>query len=104
MTSLSAATWSPFGITGGKSTGVRQGQARRHGGFQRRAYHAREEARLLIEEIDSKLGSDHIRFYPGVSYRHLMVWKGGKDKIECTPPHDIQDKDIQDYLPRGRGR
>ncbi len=62
-----------------------------------------EEGRLLIEEIDSKLGSDRIRFYPGVSYRHLMVWKGGKDKIECTPPHDIQDKDIQDYLPRGEG-
>src|SRR5512143_2219235 len=53
------------------------------------------EAHLLIEEIDSKLGSDRIRFYPGVSYRHLMVWKGGKDKIDCTPPHDIQDKDIQ---------
>ncbi len=62
-----------------------------------------QEARLLIEEIDSKLGSDRIRFYPGVSYRHLMVWKGGKDKIDCTPPHDIQDKDIQDYLPRGEG-
>jgi len=62
-----------------------------------------EEARILIEEIDSKLGSDHLRFYPGVSYRHLMVWKGGKDKIECTPPHDIQDKDILDYLPRGEG-
>lgn len=62
-----------------------------------------EEARSLIEEIDSKLGSEHIRFYPGVSYRHLMVWKGGKDRMECTPPHDIQDKDIQDYLPRGEG-
>jgi len=62
-----------------------------------------QEARTLIEEIDSKLGSGHIRFYPGVSYRHLMVWKNGKDKIECTPPHDIQDKDIQDYLPRGEG-
>ncbi len=62
-----------------------------------------EEGRLLIEEIDSKLGNDRIRFYPGVSYRHLMVWKGGKDKIECTPPHDIQDKDIQDYLPCGEG-
>jgi 2,3-bisphosphoglycerate-independent phosphoglycerate mutase len=62
-----------------------------------------QEARLLIEEIDSKIGNDRIRFYPGVSYRHLMVWKGGKDKIECTPPHDIQDKDIQDYLPCGEG-
>jgi 2,3-bisphosphoglycerate-independent phosphoglycerate mutase len=62
-----------------------------------------QEARLLIEEIDSKLGTDRIRFYPGVSYRHLMVWKHGKDKIECTPPHDILDKDIQDYLPSGEG-
>ncbi len=62
-----------------------------------------EEARLLIEEIDSKLSSASIRFFPGVSYRHLMVWKNGKDGIDCTPPHDIQDKDIQDYLPRGDG-
>jgi len=61
------------------------------------------EARTLIEEIGDKLGTEHIRFYPGVSYRHLMVWKGGKDRIDCTPPHDIQDKDIQDYLPRGEG-
>lgn len=61
------------------------------------------EARTLIEEIGAKLGTEHIRFYPGVSYRHLMVWKGGKDRIDCTPPHDIQDKDIQDYLPRGEG-
>jgi 2,3-bisphosphoglycerate-independent phosphoglycerate mutase len=62
-----------------------------------------QEGRTLIEEIDRALGNEHIRFYPGVSYRHLMVWKGGKDRIECTPPHDIQDKDIQDYLPRGEG-
>jgi 2,3-bisphosphoglycerate-independent phosphoglycerate mutase len=62
-----------------------------------------QEARLLIEEIDRKLGTDRIRFYPGVSYRHLMVWKGGTDKLDCTPPHDIQDKDILDYLPRGDG-
>ncbi len=62
-----------------------------------------EEARQLIEEIDNKLSTDRIRFYPGVSYRHLMVWRGGKEKIECAPPHDIQDKDVTDYLPRGEG-
>lgn len=62
-----------------------------------------EEARSLIEEIDAKLGKESIRFYPGVSYRHLMVWKNGREKVECTPPHDIQDKDISDYLPRGDG-
>ncbi|OGW38193.1 MAG: cofactor-independent phosphoglycerate mutase [Nitrospirae bacterium GWC2_56_14] len=89
-------------LTGGKS-GV-SGKGRRAIMEDFSAGHiTTQEARLLIEEIDSKLGSDHIRFYPGVSYRHLMVWKGGKDKIECTPPHDIQDKDILDYLPRGEG-
>jgi 2,3-bisphosphoglycerate-independent phosphoglycerate mutase len=62
-----------------------------------------QEARTLIEEIDRALGSEHLRFYPGVSYRHLMVWKSGKDRLECTPPHDIQDKSIEDYLPRGEG-
>ena len=62
-----------------------------------------QEARTLVEEIDRKLGTDHIRFYPGVSYRHLLVWKGGKDRLECTPPHDIQDRSIGDYLPSGDG-
>jgi 2,3-bisphosphoglycerate-independent phosphoglycerate mutase len=87
-------------ITGGKSAGT----GRRAIMEDFSAGHiSTEEARLLIEELDGKLSSDRIRFYPGVSYRHLMVWKGGKDKIECTPPHDIQDKNIQDYLPCGEG-
>ncbi len=62
-----------------------------------------QEGRQLIEEIDARLGSDRLRFHPGVSYRHLLVWKGGKADVECTPPHDIQDKDVTDYLPRGDG-
>jgi 2,3-bisphosphoglycerate-independent phosphoglycerate mutase len=62
-----------------------------------------EEARGLIEEIDRNLGSDVIRFYPGVSYRHLMVWSYGPVEIECVPPHDIIGKDISDYLPVGKG-
>jgi len=62
-----------------------------------------EEARVLIEQVDKELGSDEIRFYPGVSYRHLMVHKGGQTGADCTPPHDILGKDITDYLPLGRG-
>ena len=89
-------------ITGGKSAVLGKGRRAIMEDFSA-GHITTQEARILIEEIDSKLGSDHLRFYPGVSYRHLMVWKGGKDKIECTPPHDIQDKDILDYLPRGEG-
>ncbi len=61
------------------------------------------EARELIREIDAKLGSETIRFYPGVSYRHLMVWSQGPVETECVPPHDIIGKDIAGYLPSGKG-
>jgi 2,3-bisphosphoglycerate-independent phosphoglycerate mutase len=61
------------------------------------------EATELIREIDAKLGTVDIRFYPGVSYRHLMVWSRGPADIECIPPHDILGKEITDYLPVGNG-
>ena len=62
-----------------------------------------EEARVLISEINNEFGTEDIHFYPGVSYRHLMVWSGGSADVDCTPPHDILDKDIADYLPVGNG-
>jgi 2,3-bisphosphoglycerate-independent phosphoglycerate mutase len=60
-----------------------------------------EEARELINEINEKMGNAEITFYPGVSYRHIMVWSSGSMKIDCTPPHDITGKEIADYLPVG---
>ena len=62
-----------------------------------------KDARTLIRELDKRLGTEEIRFYPGMSYRHLMVWKNGKDKMHCTPPHDISGKKVEGYLPGGRG-
>jgi 2,3-bisphosphoglycerate-independent phosphoglycerate mutase len=47
------------------------------------------EAAELIKYLDEKLGNDKIKFYPGVSYRHLLVIKGGKKCLKCTPPHDV---------------
>lgn len=61
-----------------------------------------EEAKILIEEIDKKLGNEALKFYSGVSYRNIMVWKGGTEDIECTPPHDITGKEISRYLPIGK--
>jgi len=62
-----------------------------------------DEARKIINELDQKLGNNEIRFYPGVSYRHLVVWKDGKEEMETTPPHDISGKDAASYLPSGEG-
>jgi 2,3-bisphosphoglycerate-independent phosphoglycerate mutase len=60
-----------------------------------------EEAAELISELDKELGDDEFKFYPGVSYRHLMVWKGGAHRIETTPPHDISDRVIGPHMPKG---
>ena len=62
-----------------------------------------EEAEEIIHEIDQKLGIKDIKFYPGVSYRHLMVWKNGQKELSTTPPHDISGKAIDSYLPKGKG-
>jgi len=67
-----------------------------------------EEAGTLIRYLDKKLGSDRIKFYPGVSYRHLMIVRDGSIKealraVKCVPPHDITGMAIRDYLPKGEG-
>jgi len=62
-----------------------------------------DEARKIIAELDKSLGNDRIRFYPGVSYRHLMVWKDGLENVETTPPHDISGREITSHLPKGIG-
>lgn len=61
-----------------------------------------EEAKILIEYIQEKLGNDVFRFYPGVSYRHCLVWSNGNPYPGVlTPPHDITGKVITDYIPKG---
>lgn len=62
-----------------------------------------DEAAELILDLQKELGKNGFRFYPGVSYRHLMVWSGGRDKLETTPPHDISDRLIAPHLPKGDG-
>lgn len=61
------------------------------------------DAAELIRAIDAELGGDDLSFYPGVSYRHLMVWHEGTEQLQTTPPHDITGRPIADYLPRGEG-
>ncbi|MCX7914211.1 MAG: cofactor-independent phosphoglycerate mutase [Thermodesulfovibrionales bacterium] len=62
-----------------------------------------EDAKKIIEAIKKELEMKDISFYPGVSYRHLMVWRNGKVDVQCTPPHDILGEEISKYLPKGEG-
>lgn len=61
------------------------------------------EAAEIIADLNRELATSEIRFYPGVSFRHLMVWKNGKAGLTTTPPHDITGKYVADYLPQGEG-
>lgn len=60
------------------------------------------DANELINTLQKELGDNLFAFHPGISYRHLTVWKRGYDKeVVLTPPHDISDQLITDYLPAG---
>lgn len=62
-----------------------------------------EEAEELMAAIAKELDTDILKFYSGVSYRHLLVWDKGSTNVTLTPPHDISDKKITEYLPQGDG-
>jgi 2,3-bisphosphoglycerate-independent phosphoglycerate mutase len=63
------------------------------------------EGRRLIAALNARLGDDNVHFYPGVGYRHLCKIKGREDTLlaRCTPPHDIPDRAIAEFLPSGPG-
>ena len=48
-----------------------------------------EESDALIQYLNEQLGSERVHFYTGVSYRHLLVIKGGDKRVACKPPHDV---------------
>lgn len=64
-----------------------------------------KESEILIHHLDQNLGTSQIKFYPGKSYRNLMVYKEGVspgvDTLRCYPPHDIIDKSVDAHLPQG---
>lgn len=62
-----------------------------------------DEARIIVADLQREMGSEEFRFYPGVGYRHLLVWRKGKSSLTATPPHDIIGRNIDQYLPRGDG-
>ncbi|NLZ94834.1 MAG: cofactor-independent phosphoglycerate mutase [Bacteroidales bacterium] len=57
-----------------------------------------EEGAELIKFLNDELSNERIQFYPGVSYRHILVIKNGKKQLDCTPPHDVLDILYKDVL------
>lgn len=58
-----------------------------------------EEAAELIKAVNEAFKCDDYEFFPGISYRHLLVWHNKENKFALTPPHDISEKRIGEYLP-----
>jgi 2,3-bisphosphoglycerate-independent phosphoglycerate mutase len=64
-----------------------------------------DDASEVISAINRELGDDTIEFIPGVSYRHLLIWRKYPHSgvPVTTPPHDITGQKIAGYLPQGTG-
>ena len=68
-----------------------------------------QDSAELIKTVNERLGNNGIRFYSGVSYRHLAIVDSGQwsvtseelAKTRCTPPHDISGKPIASSWPTG---
>lgn len=67
------------------------------------------EAAELLQTAQEKLDCDWLRYYPGVSYRNLLIYRGAgrpapfSPDTRCTPPHDLTDRSVLDDYPRGPG-
>lgn len=68
-----------------------------------------EEAQALLATAQAQLGDPRFEFVPGVSYRNLLIYRGGEtpgpftSDTRATPPHDLTDRSVQDDYPRGPG-
>ena len=61
-----------------------------------------EDAHAFVATVDQRLGKAGVRFYGGVSYRHLLLWKNGPcDGLKTVAPHDITDRPLAPNLPNG---
>ncbi|MHB1315355.1 MAG: cofactor-independent phosphoglycerate mutase [Christensenellales bacterium] len=63
------------------------------------------QAALLVRFLSEHLHPEarNMKMYAGVYYRHCLVWSGGAEKLDLTPPHDISGQKISSYLPKGEG-
>jgi 2,3-bisphosphoglycerate-independent phosphoglycerate mutase len=62
-----------------------------------------KESSELIDSLKPLAGNMGFRLFPGVSYRHLLVWDKGPDSLFTVPPHDFPGHALDTRLPRGSG-
>lgn len=60
-----------------------------------------EDASVLLQAVMDEMANETYQFSVGTSYRHCLIWKQGK-AVELTPPHDILERRIGEYLPEDK--
>ncbi len=55
------------------------------------------EAGQLIDSLKLLTVGTPLELYQGVSYRHLLVWHGGEERLTTTPPHDITGEPVETH-------
>lgn len=56
------------------------------------------EAAEIVRSLKREIQIPDIALYPGVAYRHLLVWENGPEEAISIPPHDVLDQDMAPYL------
>lgn len=56
------------------------------------------ESHILIDFLNENLSTKLIKFYKGISYRHLFVMKNGVNDLKFTPPHDVPGTSYKDVM------
>jgi len=52
----------------------------------------------LVGELSRRIRRPGISMYPGVAYRHLLVWNKGPADNGTVPPHDVLGNNMAEYL------
>ncbi len=58
-----------------------------------------EEATELVKALHEAFKTDKRAFYPGVSYRHCMIWNDPPEYVDFNRPHDHLGKGVKDIMP-----
>jgi 2,3-bisphosphoglycerate-independent phosphoglycerate mutase len=56
------------------------------------------EAVSIVNDLKKIIENSQIDIYPGVAYRHLLVWKDAPEGFKTIPPHDVLDQNMAAYL------
>jgi len=57
-----------------------------------------DESNQIVEDLKRELHAPELSIYPGVAYRHLLVWENYIEGLKTIPPHDVLDQDMSSYL------